>query len=114
MNISRKGGRSSPPNALLTALLTLMLTLSLLSINVLARNDWIYPSTTPQTSKVPKPVDPVFINDGDDTIEFGPLQVWDSWFLKYDLKRDSKYHVFLVGDFVINDTDPVTDYNIYT
>jgi hypothetical protein len=91
-----------------------MLTLSLQFANVLARNDWIEPSTIPETSKVPKPVDPVFINDGIDTIEIGPPHEWDSWFLEYDLKRDHKYHVFLVGDFVINSTDPVTDYDIYT
>ncbi len=114
MNISKKGGKSSPPKTLLTALLTLMLTLSLLSINVLARNDWIESNTVPQTNKVPKPVDPVFINDGNDTIVIGPPQEWDSWFLEYDLKRDRKYHVFLVGDFVINGTDPVTDYDVYT
>jgi len=114
VNISRKGGQSSPPKTLLTALLTLMLILSLLSINVLARNDWIESSTVPQTNKVPKPVDPVFINDGDDTIEIGPSQEWDSCFLEYDLIRNHTYHVFLVGDFVINDTNPVTDYDIYT
>ena len=113
MNISKKGGKSSPPKTLLTALLTLMLTLSLLSINVLARNDWIPASTAP-FFKAPKPVDPVFINDGDDTIEIGPNQEWNSCFLEYDLIRDHKYHVFLVGDFVINDTAPVTDYDIYT
>lgn len=114
MTIIRRGGQSSPPKTLLTALFTVMLTLSLLTINVLARNDWIESSTVPQTNKVPKPVDPVFINGGNDTIEIGPLQEWDSWRLKYDLKRDREYHIFLVGDFVINDTDPVTDYDIYT
>ena len=114
MNISKKGGQSSPLKTLVVALLTLMLALSLLSINVLARNEWIYPSAAPQTNQVLKPVDPVFINDGSDTIEFGPPQEWDSWVLEYDLTRDRKYHIFLVGDFVINDTDPVTDYDIYT
>jgi hypothetical protein len=90
LTISTKGGRSSPPRTLLITLLTLMLTLSLQFANVLARNDWIEPSTIPETSKVPKPVDPVFINDGIDTIEIGPPHEWDSWFLEYDLKRDHK------------------------
>ena len=103
----------SPPKTLLTILLTLMLTLSILSINVLARNHWIPTSTAP-FYKAPKPVDPVFINDVNDTIKIGPNQESNSCFLEYDLIRDHKYHVFLVGDFVINGTAPVTDYDIYT
>jgi len=98
----------------LTALLTLTLTLSILSINVLARNDLLDDSNAP-FYKAPKPVDPVFINDdGNDSIKIGPNQVSNSCFIEYDLIRDHKYHVFLVGDFVINDTAPVTDYDIYT
>jgi len=88
-----------------------MLFLSLLSFNASARNEWMVTDTDFQTTEVPKPVDPVFINDGNDTIG---IPAGDVWYLTYDLRLDRKYHVFLVGDFVINDTDPVTDYDIYT
>jgi hypothetical protein len=94
-----------------TALLALMLTSSLISIDASARNKWIEIDTGFQIIEVLKPVDPVFINDGNDTIV---IDAGDSWFLNYDLKLNKKYHVFLVGDFVINDTNPVTDYDVYT
>ena len=111
MNISRKGGISSPLTALFTALLTLVLVLSTFSFVASARNDWVETDTDFQTTEVLKPIDPVFINDGNDTIE---IVAGNSWFLTYDLRLDREYHAFLVGDFVINDSDPVTDYDVYT
>ena len=80
------------------------------SIDASARNNWMETDNDFQTTEVLKPVDPVF-NDGNDIIE---IVAGDSWFLQYDLRLDRKYHALLVGDFVINDTDPVTDYDVYT
>ncbi|MGD2201560.1 MAG: hypothetical protein PVJ38_08015, partial [Candidatus Bathyarchaeota archaeon] len=78
---------------------------------VSARNDWLYSDPTYQTSSVEKAVDPIFINDGVDTID---IPVGEYWTLTYDLKKSKRYHIFLVGDWVKNDTDPITDYDIYT
>jgi len=75
-----------------------------------ALNRWVDTDPTSRTSVVNKPVDPVFINYGNGTIEI--LQ-GESWDIVYDLRSGKRYHIFLVGEWVHNDTDPVTDYDIY-
>jgi hypothetical protein len=60
-------------------------------------------------STVRKPVDPILFNDGNSTIQIG---VGDEWDLYYTLQKGKKYHIFLVGEWVMNESDPITDYDI--
>jgi hypothetical protein len=90
-----------------------------------ARNDWQKDDTSNRDSLVKKPVDPVFINFVTD--EDGPvyqsagseegsidIPIGESWRLDYYLEEGKKYHIFLVGDWICNDTEPQTDYDIKT
>ncbi|UCD44864.1 MAG: hypothetical protein JSV27_12265 [Candidatus Bathyarchaeota archaeon] len=76
---------------------------------------------------VKKPVDPVFINflvdennqnpsygsAGDDQGSLD-IDIGEWWRLDYSLEAGKKYHVFLVGDWICNETEPQTDYDIKT
>jgi hypothetical protein len=97
--------------SLLAGMLTLVLMLNIAFVPVSARNEWLDTDPTEMTSTVNKPVDPVWINSGDDSIS---IPIGESWDFVYNLKSGKRYHIFLVGDWIHNTSDPVTDYDIYT
>ncbi len=61
-------------------------------------------------STVRKPVDPILFNDENSIIQIG---VGDEWDLIYTLQKGKKYHIFLVGEWVMNESNPITDYDIH-
>ncbi len=95
--------------SLLVGMLALILMLNFAVVS--AKNEWLDSDPTERTSTVNKPVDPVFINDGTDSIS---IPLGESWDLTYNLKSGRRYHIFLVGDWIRNTSNPVTDYDIYT
>lgn len=95
--------------SMLIGLLAALLTFS--SHTVLAsQNMWAKHSQASRKSDVLKPVDPIFFNDGG-TIA---LKLGEEWSFFYPLETGKRYHVFLVGEWVKNTTDPLTDYDIRT
>ncbi len=93
-------------------------------VGVLAVNDWQEDDEATRTSIISKPVDPVFINVPGAVDVYGqpeyrdnasiPIPLGESWNLIYNLEQGKRYHVFLVGDWVSNNTNPRTDYDILT
>ena len=93
-------------------------------VGVSAVNEWQEDDEATQTSIISKPVDPVFINVPGVVDVYGqpeyrenvsiPIPLGDSWNLIYNLEQGKRYHVFLVGDWVCNETNPRTDYDILT
>lgn len=95
-------------------------------IPTFARNNWQEDDLNKGESEMKKPVDPVFINfetdqSGDPIYQPAgepdasiPLGIGDEWILKYYLEEGKRYHVFLVGDWICNETEPETDYDIMT
>ena len=95
-------------------------------IHISARNNWQKDDTANRKSVVKKPVDPVFINfvtdqDGDPIHQSAgseegsiDIPIGESWRLDYYLEEGKQYHVFLVGDWICNETEPRTDYDIKT
>jgi len=85
---------------------------------VKAINNWQDDNENTKTSIVAKPVDPVYINVGGNPIYVPnyslPIDIGDSWSLEYYLEKFKRYHIFLVGDWICNETDPLTDYDILT
>ena len=91
-----------------------------------ARNDWQKDDISKGESEMKKTVDPVFINFETDQSGYPiyrsagepdasiPLEIGDEWILKYYLEEGKRYHVFLVGDWICNETEPETDYDIMT
>ena len=109
-------------------LCVMLLVLSLIAttplIGVSAVNEWQDDDEVTQTSIISKPVDPVFINVPDIVDAFNqptfqentaiPIPLGESWNLIYNLEQGKRYHVFLVGEWVCNETNPRTDYDILT
>jgi len=97
-----------------------MILMALSSANTIgmATNDWQEDHVGERKSYIAKPVDPVIINlngyDGYlDEASIG-IPLGESWDLIYNLEAGLRYHVFLVGDWICNDTTPQTDYDILT
>ena len=91
----------------------------LLPIGVVsATNNWQEDDLDTRTSIIAKPVDPVYINVDGVTNYIPnhslPIDIGESWTLEYYLEKDKRYHIFLVGDWICNETDPSTDYDILT
>ena len=96
-------------------------------IHTSARNNWQKDDTANRKSVVKKPVDPVFINfllgENNQNPIYSPageedgsldIDIGEWWRLDYFLEGGKKYHVFLVGDWILNETEPQTDYDIKT
>ena len=111
MKVSAKLENLIPARTLLVGVLTLILVLNFASFSVSAMNEWLDTDPVERTSTVNKPVDPVFINTGNDSIS---IPVGESWDFIYNLKSGHRYHIFLVGDWIHNASNPMTDYDIYT
>ncbi len=111
MKVSAKLENYIPARTLLVGVLTLILVLNFASFSVSAMNEWLDTDPVERTSTVNKPVDPVFINTGNDSIS---IPVGESWDFIYNLKSGHRYHIFLVGDWIHNASNPMTDYDIYT
>jgi hypothetical protein len=107
--------KGSDPRAKLTYKLIIAVFLLVLLTSTLpfssAMNEWMENELLGHKSTVLKTVDPIFINYPTSDIQ---IPVGESWSFTYNLKSYKKYHIFLVGDWIVNDTDPVTDYDIYT
>ncbi len=81
-------------------------------------NHWMDDDEHKRVSTIKKPVDPIFINVDENT-NYRPecsigIDIGESWDFKYYLEEGKKYHVFLVGDWICNETEPETDYDIMT
>ena len=100
-----------PAHLLLAGMVTLILILNHAAVTVSAMNEWLDTDPSERTSTVNKPVDPVFINTGNDSIV---IPIGESWDFIYNLKSGRRYHIFLVGDWIHNESTPMTDYDIYT
>ncbi|TEU12329.1 hypothetical protein E3J20_01520, partial [Candidatus Bathyarchaeota archaeon] len=111
MKVSAKLENLIPARTLLVGVLTLILVLNFASFSVSAMNEWLDTDPVERTSTVNKPVDPVFINTGNDSIS---IPIGESWDFIYNLKSGHRYHIFLVGDWIHNASNPMTDYDIYT
>ena len=111
MKVSAKLENRIPARTLLVGVLTLILMLNFASFSVSAMNEWLDTDPVERTSTVNKPVDPVFINTGNDSIS---IPVGESWDFIYNLKSGHRYHIFLVGDWIHNASSPMTDYDVYT
>jgi len=99
-----------PARSLLVGMLALILMLNFAVVS--ARNEWLDSDPTEKTSTVNKPVDPVFINDGTDSISIPLVEYENYWSFVYSLKAGRRYHIFLVGDWISNGSSPITDYDI--
>jgi hypothetical protein len=84
----------------------------------MATNDWQEDYVGERKSYIAKPVDPVIINlngyDGYVNEASIGIPLGKSWDLIYNLEAGLRYHVFLVGTWICNDTTPRTDYDILT
>ena len=88
------------------------------TISASARNEWLDDDPMNMKSFVEKSVDPVFINVGGvprfrEKSSLG-IPIGKSWELDYFLEAGKRYHIFLVGDWICNETEPQTDYDIKT
>jgi hypothetical protein len=111
MKASTKPEFNVPTHTLLVGMLALILVLNFAFVSVSAMNEWLDTDPVERTSTVDKPVDPVFMNTGNDSIV---IPVGESWDFIYNLKSGHRYHIFLVGDWIHNASSPMTDYDIYT
>jgi len=108
--LHRKIGPKILKMFLLISVLTALLTFS--SPLVLASEDiWAIHNQAKRESDVLKPVDPIFFNEKGGTIS---VDLGEEWSFFYPLEAGKRYHVFLVGEWVKNTTDPVTDYDVRT
>ena len=87
-------------------------------VAVSAFNQWQDDNQIDMKSTVKKHVDPVFINVGDNPtyrakVSLG-IPIGKTWELDYYLEAGKRFHIFLVGDWICNETVPVTDYDINT
>lgn len=80
-----------------------------LTVPISAEYEWMYPSSEPNTTIIQKPVDPILFNEKNSSIQ---IDIGDEWKLIYNLKKGHWYHVFLVGEWVMNESNPITDYDI--
>ena len=87
-------------------------------VPISAANDWQDDDPVKMKSVIEKTVDPIFINVGDTPQyrlkESLGIDIGDIWELDYFLEAGKRYHVFLVGDWICNETEPQTDYDINT
>jgi hypothetical protein len=111
MKASTKPEFHIPARSMLMGMLALFLMLNFAFASVSAMNEWLDTDPVERTSTVNKPVDPVFINTGNDSIV---IPIGESWDFIYNLKSGHRYHIFLVGDWIHNASSPMTDYDIYT
>jgi hypothetical protein len=101
-----------------TSLICLFILLILPVKPVKAVNDWMNDKPIDRQSTILKPVNPILINvDGDDSYiekeSIGiPLGDIGSWTFLYDLEEGKRYHIYLIGDWISNATEPETDYDI--
>ena len=116
MNISRHsitGQKNFIPYASITCLFILLI---LPVIPVKAVNDWMKDKPDDRQSTILKPVNPIQINvnNVDTYIEKASIGIpeGDEWTFRYDLEEGKRYHVYLVGDWISNATEPETDYDI--
>lgn len=79
-------------------------------------NDWQTDIVSKKTTIVSKPVDPVYINAVPYYSQRNsiPIPLGESWKINYTLEAGKRYHIYLVGDWICNETDPTTDYDILT
>jgi hypothetical protein len=85
------------------------MTFMVLTVPISADYPWMDTDSSLKKSTVRKPVDPILFNDGNSTIKIG---VGDEWDIYYILEKGKLYHIFLVGEWVMNESDPITDYDI--
>jgi len=109
VTIFRKEDSESPLLTMLGITLFLVMAFMALTVPISAEYEWMYPSSEPNTTIIQKPVDPIHFNDKNSSIQ---IDVGEEWSLIYTLKRENRYHVFLVGEWVMNESDPITDYDI--
>ena len=109
MSISIKGNRESTLMTLLGLTLLFSMTFMALTVPISAEYEWMYPGSEPNTTVIQKPVDPILINDINSIIQIG---IGDEWDLEYSLEKGKTYHVFLVGEWLMNESNPITDYDI--
>jgi hypothetical protein len=104
-----------PARSLLLGMLALilMLNFTLGFAESAERNKWLVTDTYERNSYSPKPVDPIYINYPNDDIFLDLTNEYENyWEFIYDLKAGKRYHIFLVGEWICNETDPITDYDI--
>jgi hypothetical protein len=89
--------------------LSVLLILAVMVLSVPISADYPWMDTIGRESTVNKPVDPIHINDQNYTVK---IDVEEEWVLKYNLQKGKTYHIFLVGDWVMNESNPITDYDI--
>jgi len=106
--MSRRKIVSEPQTALL--LICMLATILVFSSPVVPASAklWAYHEEANGQSDILKPVDPVFINDKETIL----MDVGEEWSLSYPLEAGKRYHIFLVGDWINNGTEPLTDYDI--
>ena len=109
MNISRKENSESPLLKLLGITFFLIITFMVLTVPISAEYPWMDTDSYLRITTVRKPVDPILFNANNSIIQIGIGEEWD---LYYTLEKGNKYHIFLVGEWVMNESDPITDYDI--
>jgi hypothetical protein len=109
MNILSNENSESPLFILMRLTLFAIMSFMVLTVPISAEYKWMYPSSEPNTTIIQKPVDPIHFNTEDSSIQ---IDVGEEWKLIYTLNREKRYHVFLVGEWVMNESDPITDYDI--
>ncbi len=80
-----------------------------LTVPISADYPWMDTDISLNRSEILKPVDPILFNDVNSIIQIGVGEEWD---LYYTLEKGKMYHIFLVGEWVMNESDPITDYDI--
>lgn len=110
MHISRKGNRKTSLTKILGVTLFLTVIVMISTVTISADYPWMDTDISLNISTVKKPVDPILFNDEDSIIQIG---VGDEWDLIYTLQKGTMYHIFLVGEWVMNESNPITDYDIH-
>jgi len=110
LNNSGKGNRESPLLTLLGITFFLLMTFMVLTAPISAEYPWMDTDISQNRSTIRKPVDPILFNDNSSIIQIG---VGDEWDLIYTLEKGKMYHIYLVGEWVMNESDPITDYDIF-
>jgi len=93
---------------LLIGTLTLLVLLSF-HVEDTSAKLWVIHDIDDRETDILKPVDPVFINKDDIEIH---IEIGEEWSLFYPLEAEKRYHIFLVGDWINNGSDPLADYDI--
>ena len=109
MSISIGGSRESPLMTVLGFTLLLLTIFMVLTVPISADYPRMDTDTSLNRSTVNKPVDPILFKDENSIIQIG---VGDEWDQIYSLEKGKAHHIFLVGEWVMNESDPITDYDI--